>query len=543
MRRLLQKSAAPSSVLAFLLTLTLAACTGGEQSVRATGLVYCSEGSPDSFNPQLSTSGTTYDASAHALYDRLVDLDPDTGEPMPALAESWKVSRDGTRWRFKLRRNVAFHQTPWFTPTRLLSADDVLFSFERQWRPRHPYHRVSGGLYPYFENSGLSKLLTAIIKRGDDEVEFQLTERNATFLSILSMEFASILSAEYAAQLQQQGTPELIDRQPIGTGPFRLVRYDAGAFIRYDAHPDYYAGAAKMKRLVFAITPDASLRLSRLRAGECDVMAQPSPAHLPLIRQFHKLKLYSQPGLNVSYWAFNTRRPPLNDVRVRQALSYAINRAAILDAVYFGAGEIASSPVPPTVPGHDSGLQDFRHDPERARALLREAGYSQGFSLDVWAMPVSRPYNPNARKMAELIQDDLRQIGVAARIVSYEWRDFLRRLRLGEHDSVLLGWSGDLNDADNFLSPLLSCAALRAGSNRALWCDDRFDALLTEARASRNAEHRQALYSQAQQLFKMQSPWLTIAHSTQYLAARRSIVGLRQSPSGGVYFHQADRRP
>lgn len=523
--------------------LLLAACTGGEQSVRATGLVYCSEGSPDSFNPQISTTGTAYDASAHTLYDRLVSLDPDTGEILPALAESWKVSRDGTRWRFKLRANVAFHQTDWFRPSRPLNADDVLFSFERQWRPQHPYHRISGGVYPYFENSGLAHLLAAVIKRSDDEVEFQLTERNATFLAILSMEFASILSAEYANRLLQQGNPAQLDQLPIGTGPFRLIRYDTGAFIRYAAHPDYYAGAAKIKRLVFAITPDASLRLSRLRAGECDVMAQPSPAHLALIQQNSKLRLTSEPGLNVSYWAFNTRRPPLNDVRVRQALSYAVNRDAMLDAVYFGAGEIAKSPVPPLVPGHDHSLQDFRYDPERARNLLQEAGYPQGFKLDVWAMPVSRPYNPNARKMAELIQDDLRKVGVEVRIISYEWRDFLRRLRLGEHDSVLLGWSGDLNDADNFLTPLLSCAAVRAGSNRALWCNEAFDTLLNEARTTRDLALREALYRDAQRLFKEQAPWLTVAHSRQYLASRQSITGLRQSASGGVSFQYAERLP
>lgn len=521
----------------------LVACTGGEQSVRATGLVYCSEGSPDSFNPQISTSGTAYDASAHPLYNRLVDLDPDTGTPQPALAESWTVSRDGTRWKFKLRRDVQFHRTAWFTPTRPFNADDVLFSFERQWRPRHPFHRVSGGNYAYFANIGLGELLTGIVKRGEHEVEFQLREANGSFLTMLSMEFASILSAEYAAQVMQTGQPQQLDQLPVGTGPFQLVRYDQGAFIRYEAHPDYFGGMAKVKRLVFAITPDASLRLSRLRAGECDVMAQPSPAHLPLIRQNSKLKLYSQPSLNISYWAFNTRRPPLNDARVRQALNYAVNRATILDAVYFGAAEQAKSPVPPLVPGHDHLLQDFRHDPDRARELLREAGYGNGFTLDIWAMPVSRPYNPNAKKMAELIQDDLRQIGVNARIVSFEWRDFLRRLRLGEHDSVLLGWSGDLNDADNFLTPLLSCDAIRAGSNRALWCNNEFDALLNEARGSRDLAMREQHYRAAQELFKAEAPWLTIAHSTQFLVARQSIQGLRQSASGGVYFQHAERRP
>ncbi len=526
-----------------LLPLLLTACTGGEQSVRATGLVYCSEGSPDSFNPQLSTTGTSYDASAHPIYDRLIDLDPISGEPVPSLAQSWTTSRDGIRWRFKLRPDVAFHTTPWFSPSRPLNADDVLFSFQRQADPQHPFHAVSGGSYPYYDNVGLNRLIVSVSKRSDLEVEFILAERNATFPVLLSMEFASILSAEYAEQVRVAGQLEQIDRLPVGTGPFKLVRYEPGAFIRYEAHTEHFAGAPRSKRLVFAITPDASLRLSRLRAGECDVMAQPSPAHLPLIRQNSKLKLISQPGMNVSYWAFNTHKPPLDDVRVRRALSHAINRRAILDAVYFGAAEQAKSPVPPTVPGHDRLLADYHYNPARARELLQEAGLSRGFELAVWAMPVSRPYNPNARKMAELIQADLRAIGVTVHIVSYEWRDFLRRLRQGEHDSVLLGWSGDVIDADNFLTPLLSCAAISSGSNRAFWCDSSFDELITEARSNRDSELRDALYQQAQQLFYQQAPWLPIAHANQYLAARSNIVGLHQSVSGGVDFQNAERQP
>lgn len=524
-----------------MLVLGLSACMDEGRAIRARGLVYCSEGAPESLNPQIATTGTSHDAGANTLFDRLFDLDPHSGALLPALATRYEILDQGLRVRVHLRSDVAFHHNERFTPSRPLNADDVVFSFERQRDRAHPYHHVGRGQYSYFVNLGLDRLLRRVQAVDALTVDFHLQRPAVFFPTLLSLPFASIHSAEYAGQLQRSGNMAQLDSLPIGTGPFRLKRHDAGAVIRFEAHEQYFRGRPPLDRLVFAITPDPSLRLSRVRAAECDVMSQPAPHHLPLVRKDESLDVHDQPGLNVSFWAFNTTRPPLDDVRVRRALAHAINRQAIINSVYGGAAAPADSPLPPGVAGHDAALGGYAYDPARARQLLAAAGHEKGFSLDIWAVPVSRPYNPNARKTAELVQEDLRRIGVRSRIVSYEWSDFLQRLRRGEHDSVLMGWTGDMPDADNFLRPLLSCAGVRSGSNRSLWCQPDFDELLSVARNSTQAAQREAAWQNAQQIFKREAPWATLAYSTQVLVARKGIQGLRLSPSGGVFFDRAEK--
>lgn len=503
---------------------------------RAETLVYCSEGSPETFNPQLATSGTTFDASSRQLYNRLVEFRIGTTELQPSLAESWEVSDDGLEYIFRLRRGVEFHHTKYFTPTRPFNADDVLFSFNRQRDPSHPYHSVSGGVYKYYSDMDMASLIKDIVKLDDHTIKFVLTRPESPFLSTLAMDFASILSKEYADRMLEAGTPGKVDLQPVGTGPFMFDRYQKDAFIRYRAHPDYWRGREQIDKLVFAITVDPSVRYARLRAGECHVMAFPLPADLPAMRANPDIIVDEQPGLNIGYWAFNVTRKPFDDVRVRRAMNHAVNRQAILDAVFLGTGTLAKNPIPPSMWAWNEETVDYDYDPGKARALLREAGLGDGFDTDIWAMPVQRPYNPNARKMAEMIQQDLKQIGVRARIVSYEWGTYLTRSRAGEHQTILLGWTGDNGDPDNFFSPLLSCAAARTGNNRALWCNEAFDKLILQARQENDQARRKALYRKAQLIFKREAPWLTIAHSVRFQPRRAEVRGLKIDPFGGIYF-------
>lgn len=519
----------------------LSACSPTASDTRLASLVFCSEGNPESFNPQLATSGTTFDATARTVYDALVRFNSETVTVDPSLARSWDNLDQGKRWRFQLRDDVWFHRSEAFQPSRPFNADDVVFSFKRQLDANHPFHNIGGGTYPYFQITGLSDKLLDVRVIDHYTVEFLLREKEPRFLEMLSMEFASILSAEYADWLTARQRPEQIDQHPIGTGPFQFVSYRPNRDIRFKRFDHYFLGAAKLKDLIFAITPNTSLRLSRLRAGECDVMAQPSPAQHQFIRQIPELRLIQQRGLNISYWAFNTQKPPFQDVRVRQAFNFAINRQPIIDTVYFSSAELAVSPVPPSLLPHEQQIPIYRFDPSYARELLQQANFPFERTIEIWAMPVSRPYNPNARKMAELIQEDLRHIGVKARIVSYEWREFLRRVSLGEAQSVLMGWSADLPSPDNFLSPLLSCAAMQVGSNRAFWCDQEFDALLQRALEVNDPTTRQQIYLDALRVFKHQAPWLTIAHGSQSIATRANVKFVDLNFSGGVNFLRTEK--
>jgi dipeptide transport system substrate-binding protein len=503
----------------------------------AQTLVYCSEGSPEGFAPALYTSGTTFDATSEAIFNRLVEFVRGSTEIRPALAESWEISDDGLEYTFHLRRGVKFHSNDSFTPTRDFNADDVLYSFNRQWKQDNPFYSLSGGTYEYFNSMGFPALLKDIVKVDDYTVKFVLTRPEAPFLADLAMDFASIMSAEHAQAMLDAGTPELIDQQPVGTGPFRLVDYQKDATIRYEAFSDYWGGEQPIKRLIFSITPDASVRFAKLQARECHVMAYPNPADIPAMKADPNLTVMEQEGLNVGYLAFNTEKKPFDDVRVRQALSYAINKPAIIDAVYQGAGVAAKNPIPPTIWSYNDAVEDYPYDPERARQLLAEAGYPNGFETDLWAMPVQRPYNPNAARMAELIQADWAAVGVKANIVTYEWGEYLERSLAGEHQTILLGWTGDNGDPDNFLNTLLGCDAAKDGANRARWCYEPFDDLVTQAKLVSDVAERTRLYEEAQVIFKEQAPWVTIGHSVVTQPMLKEVQNYKIDPFGGHQFY------
>ncbi|ETX15813.1 peptide ABC transporter substrate-binding protein [Roseivivax halodurans JCM 10272] len=502
----------------------------------AQTLIYCSEGSPEGFDPALYTAGTTFDASSRQVYNKLVEFERGTTDIVPGLAESWEVSDDGTTYTFKLREGVKFHSSDQFTPSRDFNADDVIFSFDRQGNEENPYNSYSGGTWEYYNAMSMPDLVESIEKVDDYTVRFNLTRPEAPFIANMAMDFASILSKEYADQLQEAGTPELLNQQPIGTGPFSFVGYQKDAVIRYSANPDYWKGAAPIENLVFAITPDASVRYQKLQAGECHVMPYPNPADLEAMESDENVNLMQQEGLNVGYLAFNTQVEPFDQVEVRQALNMAIDKQAIIDVVFQGAGTAAKNPIPPTIWSYNDEVEDYPYDPEQAQQMLEEAGVTD-LSMEIWAMPVQRPYNPNARRMAELLQEDFAQVGVDVEIVSYEWGEYLERSKDIEREgAVLLGWTGDNGDPDNFLAVLLGCDAV-GNANRAQWCNEEFDGLIQEAKTVSEQEERARLYEEAQVVFKEQAPWATIAHSIVFEPIRPEVTDYKIDPFGGHIFY------
>ena len=514
--------------------------TGMASAVSAKTLVYCSEGSPEGFDVSLYTSGTTFDASSRPIYNRLVEFESGTTNLAPGLAESWEVSDDGLEFTFHLREGVKFHSTDWFTPTRDFNADDVVFSFMRQLSDEHPWHEyVAGAAWEYFDGMDMPAILKDVVKVDDMTVKFVLNRPEAPMVANLGMDFASIVSAEYAAQLEASGTRDDLNQKPVGTGPFQLVAYQKDAVIRYKAHPDHWNGKPAIDDLVFAITPDNSVRTQKLIAGECHVMPYPNPADLDMLRADENLQMLEQEGLNVGYLAYNTQQAPFDDARVRKALNMAINKQAIIDAVFQGQGKIAKNPIPPTMWSYNDAITDDAYDPEGAKSLLAEAGISD-LSMKIWAMPVARPYNPNARRMAELIQADFAEVGVQAEIVSYEWGEYLKKSRALDRDgAILLGWTGDNGDPDNFLATLLSCAGVE-NSNRAQWCHQPYEDLIQKAKQISNQEERTALYEEAQVIFKEQAPWATIAHSIVFMPMSKKVTGYTMDPLGSHRFDGVD---
>ena len=505
-------------------------------SAQAKTLVFCSEGSPEGFNPSLYSAGTTFDASSQAIFNRLVEFEPGTTKVVPGLAESYSATDDGLEYTFKLRKGVKFHTTKDFTPSRDFNADDVLFTFNRMWKDDHPYHNVSGGDYKYFGWMSMGDLLKSIEKVDDYTVKFTLNYPEAPFVSNMAMDFAAIFSAEYGDKLATAGTMEDIDHNPVGTGPFVFKSYQKDAMIRYTAHPTYWAGKSPIDKLVFAITTDANVRYEKLKAGECHVMPYPNPADLAEMDKNPDINLMKQEGLNVGYLAFNTEKKPFDNKDVRQALSKAINKQAILDVVFKGAGSIAKNPIPPTIWSYNDATVDYEYDVAAAKAQLEASG-NAGLKTNIWAMPVQRPYNPDATRMAELIQADWAAIGVDAEIVTFEWGEYLKRSKAGEHDTVLLGWTGDNGDPDNFMYVLLGCDAAKDGGNRARWCNEDFDSKLRAAKQTADQAERTKLYEKAQLIFKEEAPWVTIAHSVVFKPVRKEVTGFNVHPLGSHIFY------
>lgn len=503
--------------------------------IRQSGFVYCVNGILNTFNPQMASSGLTVDTLAAQLYDRLLDVDPYTYQLSPELAESWEMLNKGASYRFRLRKDVPFQATPWFTPTRMMNADDVLFSFQRVFDQKHPWHNVNGGKYPYFDSLQFNNVVKSINKLDNHTVEFHLKEPDASFLWHLATHYAPVLSAEYANFLTQKGQQTQIDREPVGTGPFMLNEYLSGQYIRLFRNNLYWKGLPHMQQVVIDIGVGGTGRLSKLLTGECDVLAYPATSQLSILRADPRLRLTLRPGMNVAYLAFNTRKLPLSDYRVRHAIALSINNQRLMESIYYGTAETAASILPRASWAYDNHAQLTEYNPAKARRILKELGISQ-LKLSLWVPVASQSYNPSPLKTAELLQADMAQVGIKVTIMPIQGRFQEVRLMEMNHDLTLSGWSTDSNDPDSFFRPLLSCAAIHSQTNYAHWCNREFDEILQKALSSQRLSERIEDYQQAQKILEQQLPLLPLASSLRLQAYRYDIKGLVLSPFGNASF-------
>ncbi|MDF2152446.1 ABC transporter substrate-binding protein SapA [Vibrio sp. CAU 1672] len=527
-----------------LLGISLLTACGEEidhDDIRRQGFVFCGQGKPSSFNPQLVDSGITAEALSPQLYDTLLTLDANTHQPIPNVAEDWDVNDEGTEYTFTLKQGIQFQTTPWFTPTRTLNANDVVFSFKRIIDKEHPYHNVGGGFYPWFAGLDFQNLLQEVTAVDPYTVKFTLKQPNFAFLANIATSHAVILSEEYAHNLAAEDNKAQIDQLPVGTGPFQLKEYQVNDLIRLKRHPNYWHKPAKMKQVVFDISHRGTGTLAKLLRNECDVLSSPISSQIPLIKETDSLNLTATPANNVSFIAINTRHPALSDPRVRQALNLAINRQNILDSVYYGTGTTAYTLLPPNSWAYQKDSVKIRYDRNYALALLREAGYEDGLSLSMWVPLEPRAFNPSPRKTAELIQSNFADIGIQLNLFTDDRFERTQLENIADVDLLLTGWIGTTGDPDNFLRPLLSCESKKVGLNVAMWCNDDFDFLLDLALETQQPRYRLNLYHQAQNILNEEFPVIPLAHGVQFRAHDKSLKGFKQSPFNAQPFDQVER--
>jgi peptide/nickel transport system substrate-binding protein/dipeptide transport system substrate-binding protein len=518
-----------ASLAALALTLSLGAA--------ARPLVYCAEASPEGFDPGMWDSQGTNTVTKQ-IFQGLLAFKRGSTELEPSLAESWEISSDARVLTFHVRRGVKFQTTPRFKPTRELNADDVIFTFTRFIDPKTPFNRAFPANFANPNNLGLAKLLAGIDKLDDYTVRFRLHEPNVAFAANFAMSWSAILPAEYAAQLLREGRASDINNYPVGTGPYMFRSYAKDDVLRLDPNPSYW-GQRQADRVIFSFSREPNVRVQKLLSGECQIAAALRDVDVDTVQKRKDVVIQKIQALNISYLSFNMSKPPTDNRLVRVALDIAIDRNAIFKALFpRGDAMQAVSAFPPAIPGYDFALKN-EYDPAKARQLLFDAGFGQGFEIDLWALPVARPTNPNGQLMAQLIQQDWAKIGVTAHIKTYEWGEYLKRANRGEHNVYMSGWSGESGDADDFLTANLSCAANRSGVK---FCNKDFDRLINEARGTADPEKRKELYIQAQEIFKRERPWISMAHSTVYIAMRRDVHGFIMAPSGSVDFEGVYRQ-
>ena len=489
-------------------------------------LVWGRGGDSISLDPIQVTDGESLKVT-HQIYEGLLDYAPGNTEVVPVLATEWEASADGLEWTFRLRQGVKFHDgTPF-------NAEAVKINFDRWRDTSDPLH--VGGDFPYygymFGGYDADSVIQDVQVVDEYTVKFVLKQVQASFLQDIAMVPFAIASPK-ALQENAEG----LNTNPVGTGPFKFVSWTKGDRIVLEANPDYWGGKPDIDRLIYRSIPDNNARLVALQAGELDVMDGVEPAFLPTIQATGQFDIIERPPMNVGYLAFNTQVAPFDNVLIRRAISHAINKDELNTAFYGGMGIPAVSPLPPSVWGHNPDVPKYEYNPDRAKELLAQAGYGPDNPLrtQLWAMPVPRPYMPQPEQIGVAIQNYLREVGIEAEIVTYEWGTYLEKTGMGEHTMALLGWTGDNGDPDNFLYVLLDKdnAVTPDAGNIAFYVNDQVHDLLIGARTTTDQAERTRLYEQVQALIMEDAPWVPLMHTRVPIAVRKGISGYVPNPTG-----------
>ena len=522
-----------------LITLAIFVCAGTALAAPKHGgtFIWGRGGDSVGLDPAYETDGNSFQVCDN-IYEALVAYKDESTELEPGLAESWTISSDAKTYTFKLRKGVKFHDgTPF-------NADAVVFSIGRMMKERNVKFHGKGWDIPaqdrtpeYWVSMEMDDTIGAIEATGEYTVVFKLKRVEAPFLANMGMDFADIISPTAFMK-----NPKEFLRNPVGTGPFKFVKWVKDDQIVLEKNKDYWDKSAGpyLDKVVFRSIPENSVRFLELKAGSIHACQFPNPADVALAEADPNLKLVSQPGMNIGYLSFNhTKEPWKSNLHLRKAIAHAINRKAIVDNLYQGMGQVAKNPIPPTMWGYNESIPGFKYDVELAKAELAKAGFPEGKGLPeitLWSMPVPRPYNPEGMKIGVAMSSDLAKIGIKARVVTYEWGTYLKRQREQPEDMDLfqLGWTGDNGDPDNFLAVLFD--GLASSSVRTQWHNEEYHKLILQGKQTVDQSKRAEIYKTALKLIYDEVPVISVAHSTVITPVRKEVMDFKQHPTNSQRF-------
>lgn len=482
---------------------TILSCGKKEEEVKGNKPLIVAQGSDArTLDPQKAIDTPTVRVY-NQIYDGLVKKDNDMNI-VPGLAESWNKV-DERRTIFNLRKGVKFHNG------ETLTAKDVKFTLDRMKNQPTVSFLISE-----------IELINVI-----DDYTVEIVTKNGfgPLLSHLSHPGAVILNEKAVTN-----SSERYDQNPVGTGPYILDKWLAGDRIFLKANPEYYLGKSAIENIVIKAIPEGTNRTIALETGEADIVYDVDPVDIDKIKSNNDLKFLYEQSLGNSYLGLNTQHKPFDDVRVRQAIAYAINVDDIIEVVYKNTAIPGSSPISPKIPGYNKDVKNYEYNVEKAKKLLAEAGYPNGFKTSIWIND-----NTSRKDIATILQDQFKTIGIDAAIETLEWGAYIDRTAAGEHDMYILGWVTVTGDPDYGLYPVFHTSAHGRAGNRSFYSNATVDRLLDEARISTDQEKRMDNYREIQRIIQEEIPSITMVYNNQNVATQKYVENFVLHPTG--YFN------
>ncbi|MDX5474955.1 MAG: glutathione ABC transporter substrate-binding protein [Bacillaceae bacterium] len=496
-------------VLVAALVLVLAACSGKSGGTTGGNLVFVTASDAPTLDPHGMNDTATTNATTQ-LFDRLTEYASD-GSVVPSLAESFSPV-DDTTWEFKLRKGVKFHDGTDFT------AEAVKMSLERILDPELASPRAV-----------VLNMIEEVKIEDDHTVHIVTKYPFAPLPAHLAHNAGSIIAP--SAMKEEKDGGKKVDENPIGTGPFVLDEWIRGDEIKFKRFEDFWGDKAVVDTMSFKVVPEQATRTAMLETGEAHVI-QVGSSDVKRVEALDGVELERVRGTRMDYLGFNMEKAPFDNIKVRQAIAMAVNKNDIVDGILDGQGVAAVGPLAPTVVGNYQGLTPLPYDVEGAKALLAEAGFASGFKTTLYVNEGNR----ERADIAELIQDQLRPLGIDVEIEIIEWGAFLEKTGAGEHEMFILGWTTVTGDADYGLYALFHSTMFGAPGNRSFYANPKVDELLDFARSEADQAKRDGAYKEISEILVEEAPMVYLQHPDFVYATNKVEEGLFVNFSGTPFF-------
>ncbi len=532
-------SAAPSAAASASAAPTVAARSGGN-------FRFGQGGDLSQMDPWNASDGNTFSVTRQ-MFETLVDFGAQDFKVAPALATKWTTSADGKEWTMTLRSGVKFHDGTDF------NAQAVVFNFERGRNtksPNRPTKPVDQNfsywttLWGGYDNDSV---ISKIEAKDPTTVVFTTKVPYGPFLVNLAMPVSAIISPKSITD-DKDGFMLPGSKGIAGTGPFLFKpgAWKVGESMTLERNPSYWRKDDKgvqlpyLDKVTFRAVKDNSARIAELKAGTLDAIKDFPPGDMATIKQDANLMGIPRPSFNVGYIAFNVSKQPFDKVEVRKAIAMAINKQPIVAAIYSGEAKAASQLIPPGTLGYDESVTEFyKYDAAAAKKLLADAGFPNGFSTELWYMPVSRPYFPDPKKVAEAFASDLAKIGIKAELKTEDWTQYRADARDNKLGMWLLGWTGDNGDPDNFFWEFFK-PTVKDGKDgpttAGAWVNPQAWDLLRKGQTETDQTKRADIYKQVSKIVQQDVPRIPMFHSNPPTAASKKVTGFLPHPTGGESF-------